>query len=146
MIHRGTKITDIDLLDDNEMKVFNYYCDEFCDDIQLTHIDSINHTERQQNWRYPSEYDELNLEEYFHSKCTTQVELDRVDYELSLFAERGLGKLLRWAIWFMDYVRANDEFIGVGRGSSVASFCLYLIELHMVNSIECGLDPREFLK
>lgn len=145
-IHRGANFTELDLIDDTEIELFNYYSDEHCDNIVLQHTLPIDHTERQQKWRYPAEYDELNLFEYFMDKCNTDIERERVVTELTLFCERDLLKLLRWAIWFMDYVRENNEFIGVGRGSSVASYCLYLIDLHMINSIECGLDPREFLK
>ena len=35
---------------------------------------------------------------------------------------------------------------GVGRGSSVSSYCLYLIGIHMVDSIKYNLDIQEFFK
>lgn len=145
-IHRGVDYNQLNVMDTTERDLFNYYSDEYCDDDTIANESSINHTERQNNWRYPSAYDELDLTSHFHALCSTDEERERIDYELQLFAERNLNRLLIWAIWFMDYVKTNDVFIGVGRGSSVSSYCLYLIGLHMINSIECGLDPREFLK
>jgi DNA polymerase III alpha subunit len=35
---------------------------------------------------------------------------------------------------------------GVGRGSSVASYCLYILGVHKVDSIKYELDIHEFLK
>lgn len=144
-IHRGAKFEDLNLINAEEIEKFNFFCSENDNDIQIIPTE-INHATRQQQWNYPAEYDQLDVVEYFINKCNTDIERDRVMLELSLFQNHNLMKLLRWAIWFMDHVRANNEFIGVGRGSSVASYCLYLIELHMINSIECDLDPREFLK
>jgi len=34
----------------------------------------------------------------------------------------------------------------VGRGSSVASYCLYLLGVHKINSLKFDLDIKEFLK
>lgn len=145
-IHHGASFDKLDVMNERERELFNHYSDEFCDDIKLAEDTVIDHKQRQQTWRYPDEYDQLNLDNYFEQLCTTDEQRERVAYELTLFRERNLEKLLRWAVWFMDYVKANNEFIGVGRGSSVSSYCLYLIGLHLVDSIECGLDPREFLK
>ena len=35
---------------------------------------------------------------------------------------------------------------GVGRGSSVASFCLFLIGVHKINPMIYNLDYTEFLR
>lgn len=144
-IHRGATISDIQLIDEHEAELFNFYADEFCDELAITD-EVIDHAARQNNWNYPTEFDEFNLHDFFLGMCKTDIERERVTYELQLFEDRKLNKLLRWAVWFMTFVNTNNIFIGVGRGSSVSSYCLYLIGLHMVNSIECGLDPHEFLK
>lgn len=145
-IVRGANFEDLHVDSERERELFNYFSQEFCDDVYLEEAQPINHEERQQNWRYPEAYGELNLDAYFMQFTNTIEQDERVRYELSLFRERGLEKLLRWAIWFMDFVRENDLFIGVGRGSSVSSYCLYIIGLHMIDSLEYDLDPREFLK
>jgi DNA polymerase III alpha subunit len=43
-------------------------------------------------------------------------------------------------------MRENDIVWGVGRGSSVASYTLYLIGVHKIDSIKYELDINEFLK
>ena len=48
--------------------------------------------------------------------------------------------LLRYMIYLVDFMRANNIVWGVGRGSHVASYVLYLIGIHKVNPIPHGLD------
>jgi DNA polymerase III alpha subunit len=43
-------------------------------------------------------------------------------------------------------MRKNKIVWGVGRGSSVASYVLFLIGIHKVNSLKYNLDIKEFLK
>ena len=54
--------------------------------------------------------------------------------------------LLRWCKYFVDTCTNNDILWGVGRGSSVASYILYLIGVHRINSIKYNLDWKEFLR
>jgi DNA polymerase III alpha subunit len=63
-----------------------------------------------------------------------------------LFQERDLFNLLRWLKYFVDTMRANNIVWGVGRGSSVASYALYLMGVHRINSLYYDLDIEEFLK
>ena len=44
------------------------------------------------------------------------------------------------------YVRKNKFIWGVGRGSSVSSYILYLIGVHRVNSLKFGFDIKDYLK
>jgi DNA polymerase III alpha subunit len=48
--------------------------------------------------------------------------------------------------YLVDTLRKNNVVWGVGRGSSVASYILYLIGVHKVDSIKYNLDINEFLK
>ena len=48
--------------------------------------------------------------------------------------------------YLVDTMRENNVVWGVGRGSSVASYILYLLGVHKVDSIKYGLDIHEFLK
>jgi DNA polymerase III alpha subunit len=43
-------------------------------------------------------------------------------------------------------MRENKIVWGVGRGSSVASYVLYLIGIHKINSLKYNLDINEFLR
>lgn len=145
-LNNGAKIEDLDVADDDELALFNHYAYQHCDDAVLKHADPIDHMQRQNKWEYPREFDDMDLVALFDGLCSTDEQRERAHYELKLYHECGLEKLLRWAVWFMCVVNANNLFIGVGRGSSVSSYCLYLIGMHMIDSMKYGLDPEEFFK
>jgi len=65
---------------------------------------------------------------------------------LILFQERGLFPLLRYLKYLVDTMRANNVVWGVGRGSSIASFVLFLLGVHRINSLYYDLSIDEFLK
>lgn len=101
----------------------------------------------QGEWFMPDEYKELNVYDYVMSKCDDDLdEMARVEEELAQFRVRGMTNLLRYMIYLVDFMRDNNIVWGVGRGSSVASYVLYLIGVHRINSIQYGLDWREFLR
>jgi DNA polymerase III alpha subunit len=79
-------------------------------------------------------------------RCETQEEKDRCEEELAEFKARDMNNLLRYMIYLVDFMRENDIVWGVGRGSSVASYVLYLIGVHRIDSIKYNLDWREFLR
>ena len=80
------------------------------------------------------------------SLCKDDIEMQRVHIEYEMFEERELIPLLQFLTFIVDYMRENEIVWGVGRGSSVASYCLYLLGVHKVNSIKYGLPIEEFLK
>lgn len=145
-MNSGVPISSIDVDDDAEIALFNHYAYQHCDDTAITHQEPFDHAVRQNEWFYPDEFETFDLDDFFAQLCTTEEQTTRVKYELKLYRECGLEKLLRWAVWFMCTVQQKDLFIGVGRGSSVSSYCLYLIGMHMIDSIKYGLDPEEFFK
>ena len=63
-----------------------------------------------------------------------------------MFEERKMMNVLRFLIYLVDTMRKNKIVWGVGRGSSVASYVLFLIGIHKVNSLKYNLDIKEFLK
>jgi DNA polymerase III alpha subunit len=65
---------------------------------------------------------------------------------MEAYGERDMHNLLRYMIYLIDFMRENVIVWGVGRGSSVASYVLYLIGVLKINSIQFGLDWREFLR
>jgi DNA polymerase III alpha subunit len=71
---------------------------------------------------------------------------DRTSQELTAFHKRGMFPLLQYMIYLVDFMRENNIVWGVGRGSSVASYVLYLIGVHRIDSIKYELDWREFLR
>ena len=100
----------------------------------------------QGEWFMPDEYKTLNVHNYILTKCTTQDETARAAEELAEFEGRGMMNLLRYMIYLVDFMRENDIVWGVGRGSSVASYVLYLIGVHRINSVQYDLDWQEFLR
>jgi len=103
----------------------------------------------QSEWFMPDEYKDINVYEYVLGKAETpcpQHVQDRIWEELDAFKERGMYDLLRYMIYLVDFMRENDIVWGVGRGSSVASYVLYLIGVHKIDSIKYELDWREFLR
>jgi len=100
----------------------------------------------QGEWFMPAEYKKLNVHNYILTKCETQEETARCAEELAEFESRGMMNLLRYMIYLVDFMRENGIVWGVGRGSSVASYVLYLIGVHKINSIQYGLDWHEFLR
>jgi DNA polymerase III alpha subunit len=79
-------------------------------------------------------------------RCQTEQERERVKTEYVLFEKKNFTKVLQFLIYFIDTLRANNILWGVGRGSSVASFCLFLIGVHKINPLLYALDHREFLR
>jgi len=100
----------------------------------------------QTNWRMPQEYRELDIAEYVLSLCQQEHELQRVGQELLLYQERNLFDLLRYLKYLIDTLRKNNVVWGVGRGSSVASYVLFLLGVHKIDSLYYNLDIDEFLK
>lgn len=99
-----------------------------------------------QNWHIPEKYATLDIYNYFADMDLKEYEFERVAEELVLYQDRELFPMLKFLIFLVDFMREHKIVYGVGRGSSVASYCLYLIGLHKVNSIKYGLDIKEFLK
>ena len=98
------------------------------------------------NWFMPEEYKNLDIETYLLSLCISDEEKIRVNQELTLFKKYNMYSLLRFLKYLVDFMRENKILWGVGRGSSVASYSLYLLGVHKVNSIKYELDITEFLK
>ena len=104
------------------------------------------HQRCQQCWHMPSEYQDCDIAKIVLDLCTTNEELQRAGHELMLYQERGLFDLLRYLRYLVDTMRANGIIWGVGRGSSVASYVLYLLGVHRIDSIYYQLDVTEFLR
>ena len=111
-------------------------------DIKIADFDKNNIA----NWHMPKEYYELDMKKFLLDKCTNQEETDRVEKEYELFERKDFVKVLQFLIYFVNTLRKHNLVWGVGRGSSVASFCLFLIGIHKINPIQYGIDYKEFLR
>ena len=97
-------------------------------------------------WYMPDEYYQIDVKKYLLDKCQTQEERDRIEQEYILFEKKKFIRVLQFLIYFIDTLRAKNVVWGVGRGSSVASFCLFLIGVHKINPLLYNLDITEFLR
>ncbi len=100
----------------------------------------------QSKWHLPIEYLNMDIAQYVLDKCNTETELQRAGEELIKFQERDMFILLKYLKYLVDTMRKNNIVWGVGRGSSVASFVLFLLEVHRINSLYYDLSIDEFLK
>lgn len=100
----------------------------------------------QQSWHMPEEYKRLDIAQHILDLCTTDAELQRCGHELLLYQERDLFNLLRFLKYLVDVMNTNRVIWGVGRGSSVASYVLYKLGVHRINSMFYELDVEEFLR
>lgn len=87
-----------------------------------------------------------NLMEYLYGCCTTEEQTNRVSQELELFSQHGMIDVLFYCKYLVDTMREHKILWGVGRGSSVASYVLYLIGIHKIDSLLYKLEINEFLK
>jgi hypothetical protein len=104
------------------------------------------HAAQQSKWHLPQEYKTLDIAKHVLSLCNTEVELQRCGTELLLYQERGLFDLLRYLKYLVKVMTQNQVIWGVGRGSSVASYVLYLLGVHKIDSMYYNLDIAEFLR
>ena len=110
-------------------------------DIAVEQFDRDN----QANWFMTEEYKNMDIEGFLVDQCPKQ-NYDRLIDELVLFRQHNMIDLLRYLKYLVDTMRSKNILWGVGRGSSVASYCLYLLGIHKVDSVKYNLDIKEFLK
>lgn len=136
-----------------DISPINIY-NEWCKNYDVDHVievlqenSSDNYVEEcLRNWNMPDEYRELNIIGHLLSKTNNETEYQRVVSELSLYDDRGMLMVLKFLKYLVDVCDKHNIVLGVGRGSSVASYCLYLLGIHRINSIKYELDIKEFLK
>jgi DNA polymerase III alpha subunit len=107
----------------------------------ITEFDKKN----QSKWFMPENYCP-DLVQEIYSKCKTPEQIERVTIELELYVKHNMLNLLYYLKYLVDTMRQNNIVWGVGRGSSVASYVLFLIGVHKVDSLKYHLDIYEFFK
>jgi hypothetical protein len=113
--------------------------------MQAVTVEDFDH-ENQGQWLMPDEYKNMDIAEYVLSLCDSEAALQRVGEELLLYQARDLFDLLRYLKFLVDVMQENNLIWGVGRGSSVASYVLYLLKIHRIDSLHYNLDIAEFLR
>jgi DNA polymerase III alpha subunit len=127
--------------DQNADKIPRLKIPESLEFVDLKTFDQTN----QLDWFMPEEYKNMDIEGYLVDQCPKQ-NYERLVEELELFRQHNMMYLLKYIKYLVDTMREHNIVWGVGRGSSVASYCLYLIGIHKIDSIKYNLDIDEFLK
>jgi DNA polymerase III alpha subunit len=153
VILRGNSIDYLACTDSDDIELYKKFQNELLDNptifVEKTQ-DSSDITEYHKTnsnlWIFPDKYKNIDLYKFLINKCSSLDERARVELELKMFEDRGLIPLLHFFIFFVDYMRTNGYVWGVGRGSSVSSFILYLIGIHKINSMKYELEITDYLK
>ena len=108
------------------------------------------------DWNIPEPYKSLDVIEYVTDRLKDQrdklhdaqyyTRVLRVNDEVELYKKLDLIPVLRVIIYVINTLQENNIVWGVGRGSSVSSYVLYLIGVHDVDSVEYDLDFTDFLR
>lgn len=152
LLLQGKNINRSNIVNDEEIELFNKYQEALLKEtITLSEeADNISYDKFHENcsneWLFPAKYQSIDVHKWLLDKCKTSEEIDRVEQEYLLYEERDLVMLLRLFIFVVDYFRKNNFVWGIGRGSSVNSYILYLIGIHRVDSILYELRIEDFLK
>jgi len=113
------------------------------DDLSIEDFDRY----MQDDWNMPDEYKKFDIEGWLREQCPPwDPETTRLEDELVQFKARNMLDLLRWLKYFVDICSKEGVIWGIGRGSSVASYVLFLIGIHNIDPIKYNLDWEEFLR
>lgn len=107
------------------------------------------------SWRLPDEYLNMDLREHLldvagkfiadnYRPEEHQVAIGRVADELEEIDLRGMVEFIKTIIYVIDTFKKNGVVWGVGRGSSCASFILFILGLHSVDCIKLDVPLTEF--
>jgi len=153
LLLQGKNISHLNVIFDEEIKLFQEYQSALLSDA-ITFLDAPEekltfddfHQKCADEWIFPVVYQQIDVKTWLLDKCKTTQEIDRVNQEYVLYEERDLIMLLRLFIYLTDFMRKNNFVWGVGRGSSVSSYILYLMGVHRVDSLKYGLEIADYLK
>jgi DNA polymerase III alpha subunit len=108
------------------------------------------------DWKIPQEYLDIDIKKYVYALLEKKrktfsaeeytIRKSRVDIELNLYKAHDVLVVLNVLIYTVDMFRQHSVVWGVGRGSSCASYILFLIGIHSVDSIKYNIPLVEFFK
>jgi DNA polymerase III alpha subunit len=109
------------------------------------------------SWNLPKEYIQLDINEYIFEQFDKEMDensfsedeieqrMQRLVKELCIFSRNDFNNVLKAIIYIINTLEENNVVWGVGRGSSVSSYLLYLIGTHDVDSVKYNLDVADFI-
>ena len=133
--------TDIELFEKNSNITLKKIDNIIYESLDIQDFDKICREE----WFLPEEYKNMDIEGFLCHVCPKQ-NYQRLIEELEEFRSRNMLPLLKILKYLVDMFRKNNIVWGVGRGSSVASYALFLIGIHKIDSVKYNLNWQEFLR
>jgi DNA polymerase III alpha subunit len=107
-------------------------------------------------WNIPEQYNKIDVFSYMAPLVKKYVTknpqydkndiVQRVVTELESFAKLNMLGMIKVIIYLIDTLKKENLVWGVGRGSSCASFVLFLLELHKVDCIKYDVPLEEFFR
>jgi DNA polymerase III alpha subunit len=144
----------------NGSKVNNICTSEITDDIKQFNLTSLIKIEVKTElknfdhcWNIPKYYKNINVLEYVINKYINMYgkfddigKYNRIIHEMQLFKKYKLYDFLKTLIYINETFENQNIIKGVGRGSSVASYVLYIVGIHMIDSYKYNLEFSEFIR
>ena len=109
------------------------------------------------DWKLPKEYQSLNIRQVLmeqlgreldsnnYSDSETEIRMQRVVNELDIYEKNNLFDVLKTIFFIINTFTDHNVVWGVGRGSSVSSYVLYLLRVHDVDSVKYNLHIKDFI-
>jgi len=113
-------------------------------------LNKMENNELGSGWNIPSQFKNIDLEEYILTKLISRFPnaddryVARLKEELNEIISRGVEDLFRTLIYVTETLLKSDTVLGVGRGSSCASLFLFVLGLHKVDPIKYNIPASEF--
>jgi DNA polymerase III alpha subunit len=98
------------------------------------------------DWNLPDKYAQFDILEFVLDQCTSEEQVERIMIEWTEFEKRNMGIVLRFLKFFVDTMTGANLIWGVGRGSSTASYLLYLLGVHRIDALKYDLPLSDFLR
>ena len=146
MLYKGVELSNAEFGNSTDIVKFQQFANDL--DVNLLKILGDDDYDRINTYNIPEHYKSLDVKEYVRQLVSDgdSDQTGRVEMELTMFEERYLFPVIQILIYIIETMRKHKLVWGVGRGSSVASYVLYLLGVHKIDSLKFNLDIQEFLK
>jgi len=109
------------------------------------------HSTKSSDWQMPNEYKTIDLDLLLSrkliSKGLNQAKYtQRITDEMTVYREKNMLDLLKFLHYLINICSQHDIITGIGRGSSVSSLVLHLLDVHHIDPVKYNLDYKEFLR
>lgn len=149
----GNDVSGVYLNNPDDVEQYETSCREFADEpmvfrkyYEIKESVKDYFEKKSDTWLIPKKYRNIDVVDYLTQKCKNDKEKERLVLELEEFLKRDQVILIHLMIYLVDVMREKNVVWGVGRGSSVACFVLYLIGINKVNPLDYDIDYKEFFK